>query len=303
MYDVIVIGGLNTDFFAHAEKLPAAGQALQAATFLETAGGKAANQAVAAARLGARVALIGRVGDDDRGRQLLRHLEAEHVDVTRVRRTSGRVTGAAVIHVAFDGTKQILAALGANLQLTPVEVETACEQIGSARIVLVQLEIPLASAVAALKWGRVVGAQTVLDPAPAVPLSQDILKIVDVIKPNASEAEVITGVKSHDRASAGRAASALLQGGAGAVAVQAGDEGNLLVWPGGEHWLPGIPIRSVDATGAGDAFAGTLAFYLARGRSFIEAGKYANTAAALATRELGAQSSLARGEEELEQWK
>ena len=121
VYDVIVVGGLNTDFFADAQKLPAAGQTLQAGVFLQSAGGKAANQAVAAARLGARVALVGRVGDDDRGRQLLAHLDAERVDVSRVQRTPGSVTGAAVIHVAYDGNKQILAVLGANLQLTPAE--------------------------------------------------------------------------------------------------------------------------------------------------------------------------------------
>ena len=311
-FDVIVIGGLNSDFLARGSALPGPGETNNGDTFFSGPGGKGANQAVAISRLGGRVAMIGAVGDDSRGEDLIQRARVEGVDVERVRRIGRTQTGAAVIHVDAAGKKQILAVPGANYRLVAEDVRNTLAAIASAdpasvtrhfsrAVVLAQLEVPLECVEAAFKWARDVGARTVLDPAPPVQLRDDLLSLVDVVKPNAAEAELLTGIRVADRDSARKAARALLDRGVGAVAVAAGDEGNLLVWKGGEHWLPRLKVKAVDATGAGDAFAGTLALYLARGRPLVEAATFANAAAALKTTKLGAQPGLPR-EPELRQF-
>jgi ribokinase len=293
VFDVIVVGGLNTDFVGVGEDLPSPGETLNGTVFHETAGGKGANQAVAVARLGGRVALVGAVGGDERGEALLRKLSGERVDVQFVRKHAGVQTGAALIHVDARGEKQILAVLGANCRPRPMDVTSACDAIGRTRVLLTQFELPIDAVFAALRWARANDVRTVLDPAPAaVSVPDDLLRVVDVLKPNAHEAEALTGIEVTDRATASRAATALLGRGVGAVAIQAGGEGNLLVSREGEHFFARLPVKSVDATGAGDAFAATLATYLARGRTLAEAGRLANAAAAHATTVLGAQEGL-----------
>jgi ribokinase len=190
------------------------------------------------------------------------------------------------------GEKAILIAPGANGRMSAADVDAAAGLIQSARVVLCQLEIPLETVLTACRLARAAGARVVLDPAPARPLPDELLRLLDVIRPNSHEAETLTGVKVHDRASARQAADQLLSRGVGAVAVQAGDEGNLLVWSDGECWMPKLPVHSIDATGAGDAFAAGLAVMLAEGRPLSEAGPYANAAAALATTVVGAQAGL-----------
>jgi ribokinase len=294
LWDVIVVGGANTDFIVHGHVLPRPGETQVGDSFFTGPGGKGANQAVAAARLGARVALVSAVGADDRGEDLVAQLAAQRVVVSCIQRIPDSITGAAVIHVRSDGQKQISAVAGANRRLRPVDVEGALSRLGPAHVVLLQLELTLDTVRAALARARAGGARTILDPAPAMTLSDEVLSLVDIIKPNSREAKVLTGIDVTDRYSASRAAHALLERGVAVVAIEAGEDGNLLVYPEGEHWMPRIPVRSVDATGAGDAFAGTLATYLARDRSLREAATFANAAAALATTTLGAQTSLAR---------
>ena len=302
-FDVIVIGGLNTDFVAKGRSLPRPGETKDGETFLIGPGGKGANQAVAIARLGARVALIGAVGDDDRGRALVEIVRAEGVNVEHIRRIDTAPSGAAVIHVDERAQKQIFAVPGANHSLTVAHVRDALAALASVgrdfsrAIVLAQLEVPLECVETAFRWARENGATTVLDPAPAVPLSDTLLGMVDVLKPNGAEAGVLTGARVEDRQSARAAARKLLARGVGAVAIAAGDEGNLIVTVDGEHWMPRIKVNAVDATGAGDAFAGTLATYLARGRTLVEAATFANAAAALKTTKVGAQAGLPREEE------
>lgn len=244
---MLVLGGINTDYFGQGDALPGPGETRNGQRFLESPGGKGANQAVAAARMGATVTLIGAVGDDDRGRQLLAHLEREHVDVTHVVR-------------------------------------------------LAQLEVPLDCVVSAFHWARRVGAQTILDPTPAMPLSESVVRLVDVIRPNATEADTLTGIRVADRDSARRAAQQLLSRGATHAIVQAGEHGNLVVSRDAEQWLPHLKVVAVDSTGAGDAFAGTLAACFARGDSMTDAAALANAAAALETTALGAQTP--RGSED-----
>jgi ribokinase len=292
-WDVVVVGGANTDYLVRGPELPAPGQTVEGDEFQVGPGGKGANQAVAVARLGARVAFVARMGDDAWGEELLAQLAGEGVDVRHVLRGPGAPTGVALIMVDRNGRKQILTAPGANRHLTVADVEAATA-IREARVVLSQLEVPLETVAAALRLAREAGAKVVLDPAPAIPLPDEVLRLVDLVRANSSEAEVLTGVKVRDRASARQAAEQLLKREAGAAVVQAGDEGNLLVWPGGECWTANVPVEAVDATGAGDAHAAALAVMLAEGRPLEEAGPFANAAAALATTKVGAQAGLPR---------
>jgi ribokinase len=295
----VVVGGVNTDYLVKGDRLPGRGETLEGKIFQEAPGGKGANQAVAVARLGCQVALIARIGTDDRGKRILDQLTTEGVDVRYIRRDDDALTGVALIMVDRSAEKQILAAPGANRRLTEADVGAAKGTIASSKVLLAQLEVPLPAVTSALRLARAAGVRTVLDPAPAAPLSQDILQLVDVIRPNSSEAEAITGVPVRDRTSAARAARVLLGHGVGAAVLQAGEAGDLLVTANEEHFLPRIPVESVDATGAGDAFAAALAVGLAEERPLIEAASMGSAAAALATTKLGAQAGLPRREEVL----
>jgi ribokinase len=277
--------------------LPAAGQTVHGTLFQEAPGGKGANQAVAAARLGAHVTFIGCVGSDERGQAILAALTSEGIDLSLVRQEPTVATGVALIHVDDKGQKQILVAPGANEHLSVADILPAAEVIASARVLLAQLEVPLPTVTAALRLARQAGIQTILDVAPPVALDDDFLALVDVVRGNADEIEVLTGLKVHDRQSARSASDQIRARGAGVVVVQAGSEGNLLVGPHGEHWLPLLEVNSVDSTGAGDAFAGALAAALAQGQAVNEAADLANAAAALATTRFGAQASLPRRQE------
>lgn len=292
MWDVVVVGGLNSDFLIRGAVLPSRGQTIEGETFFGGPGGKGANQAVAAARLGARVSMIGRVGSDERGDALIDALRKEGVDTQYIFRDEHAATGAAVIMVDNTGEKVIMTAPGANLQVRPFDILKAEKAIREARVLLTQLELPPLAIEEALKVARADRIRTVLDPAPARPLEPGFLKLVDVIRPNASEAETLTGIRVTDAATARSAAAFLMKHGVDAVSVQAGDEGDLLVWKDGELLLKRIPVERVDATGAGDAFAAGLAVGLAQGKSFEEAGRIGNAAAALATTKLGAQTGL-----------
>lgn len=293
-FDIVVVGGINTDFLARGQELPGPGATVEGTEFQEAPGGKGANQAVAAARLGARVAMLARVGRDERGESSVRALVAEGVDCRFVVRDTTVQTGSAVIQVAESGQKQILAVPGANARMAPGDLAAATPALGRARVLLTQLEVPVEVVLAAARLARAGGARVVLDPAPPRPLPDDLFPLLDVVRPNAGEAAALTGLTVRDRDSARRAAEALLARGAGAAAVQAGEEGDLLVWRGGERWLPRLPVESVDATGAGDAFAAALAVMLAQGRSLADAAEFANAAAALATTRVGAQAGLPR---------
>ena len=290
--DIVVVGGLNTDYLVKGERLPAPGETLQGEVFQEGPGGKGANQAVAVARLGRSVSLVGKVGADERGTWMLQRLAAEGVDLDHVGRDAGAPTGVALILVDHSGEKQILTAPGVNRRVTESEVDAAAAIIASAKVLLAQLEIPVPAVARALRLAKEAGVSTVLDPAPAAPLSDDILGLVDLIRPNAAEAEALTGVAVRDRASARQAAGVLRRRGAAAVVVQAGQEGDLLVTAGEERLLRRIEVEAVDATGAGDAFAAALAVGMAEGRAIAEAAALGSAAAALATTRLGAQAGL-----------
>jgi ribokinase len=290
-WNVVVVGSANTDYTVRGYELPKPGETVLGKQFQIGQGGKGANQAIAAARLQARVSFVGRIGHDDRGDAMLRQLHSEGVDTQYLVRDQNAATGAAVIQVAQSGEKQIFVAQNANAQLSTDDVRQA-EAIKNTQMLVVQLEVPLETVLQAVRLGHEAGAKIILDPAPPTDLPDELLQRLHVIKPNSSEAEKITGIQVEDRTSARRAADNLLGRGVEAVAIQAGDEGNLLVWQNGECWLPKIPVKTVDATGAGDAFTAALTVALAEGQSWDEAGHFANAAAALTTTKMGAQEAL-----------
>lgn len=290
LMSLVVVGSANYDYLAQSARLPGPGESLQGNQFVESPGGKGANQAIAAARLGARVAFVGCVGKDQRGDWIVDRLKEERVDTRYIIRESPEPTGVALIQIAASGQKQIMAVAGANGALAIHHLPALT--IRSARGLVVQLEVPLPVVEAAVHIAHQVGVKVILDPSPAVPLSDDLLRQVDMIKPNAKEAEVITGIRVHNQPSARKAAKDLIKRGVKAVMIEAGDEGNLLIWKDGESWNPLLPVKAVDATGAGDAMTAALAVCLVEGRPFEEAGPFANAAAAIATTALGAQADL-----------
>ena len=296
-WDIVVVGGANTDYLVRGKALPAPGTTLNGREFLEGAGGKGANQAVAAARLGARTALVASVGRDRRGTSLLQGMADEGVHVAQISVDRGAPTGAAVIHVDEHGQKQILVAPGANCRLTVEHVQAAADTIKSSRVLLMQLEVPLDCVVAAARIAHESRTRIMLDPAPPAALQDELLASVSMVRGNAAEIGMLTGMRIQDQESARRAAGVLISRGVEAVSVEADDRGNLLVWRSGEAWLPRLPVNAVDATGAGDAFSAAVAVALAEERSFVAAGRFGCAAAALATTKLGAQAALPRRQE------
>jgi ribokinase len=289
---IVSIGGISTDVVATVDALPAAGVCRPASAFAEGVGGKGANQAVAAARLGAGVLLIGAVGDDDRGRRLLARLEAESVNVAHVIRAGGAATGAFVLVRDGEGTKQATVLPGANALLTPERVEDAADLIRAARAVLVQLEIPLDSVLRAARIAHDAGVPLFLDPSPVRSLPDELLRRASAIKPNAQEARALTGIDVHDRATARSAARALLDRGVALAVVEAGGDGNLFLTRDEEIFVPKLAVPSVDRLGAGDALTAALAVALTESMPLARAARFASAAAALTTRGLGAQTAM-----------
>jgi ribokinase len=292
-WDIVVVGGAYTDYVVRGPALPAPGETVRGKDFLILPGGKGANQAVAAARLGPhRIAFLGRVGNDDRGNEIIQQFQVEHVDTRYMVRDSSLPTGISLIQANEQGRKQMMVALSASQALTVDDVKRASAAITSTRILLTQLEVPPETALAAIRLARESGAKVIFDPAPAASVPGEFFPLIDVIKPDAKEAATLTGIHVTDRDTARAAAHTLMQRGALAVVVQAGSQGDLAVWNGSERWLPRIPVKAVDATGAGDTLAGALAVALVEGRSLDEAGPFASAAAALATTKLGARPAL-----------
>ncbi len=299
-WDIVVVGGANTDLIARGPRSPRPGETIKGTVFRKAPGGKGANQAVQAARLGMRVAFVGRVGLDLRGDMIVDQLEREGIETGNVLRDAEVATGVALVQVDIAGQKQILSAAGANQRLCVSDITGAQDKIEAGRLLLTQLEAPLDCIREAIEIARAAGVLVFLDPSPAVTLPQPLLKSIDLIKPDASEASILTGIDVTDRNSARQAARQLIDQGVRAVAIEAGDEGNLIVTLDEEHFFDKIPVETVDATGAGDAFIAALAVARLDGRSWQEAGELASAAAALTTTRLGAQAALPTRDEVIE---
>lgn len=283
---VVVVGSANVDHFIDVPHLPAEGVTIHGSAYRTGAGGKGLNQAVAAARQGAAVVMVGAVGDDHAGRGLLDLLDREGIDRTHVVVDTGRPTGVALITVAAGGANTIVVAAGANMG-----VATAPPPVmAHAAVVLTQLEVPTETVIAALAAARTEGAIGILNPAPAPPagaLPEELIGLADILVPNESEAAALTGL-----ADPAEAAAALVRAGWPVVIVTVGAAGALLADRHGLTAFSSLVVDAIDTTAAGDAFCGTLAAALASGSAVTDALQRALAAGALATTAPGAVDSL-----------
>jgi ribokinase len=289
MPDILVIGSLNADLVVRAPRFPTPGETISGQDLSIIPGGKGANQAVAAARQGASVAMVGRVGDDSFGPTLMENLQDNQVDTTYIQ-TDESATGTATIIVDSSGQNSIVLSPGANGKVTPADVDSVSFQ--DADMLLLQLEIPLETVVHAASVARQNGLRVILNPAPARQLPDSLLADVDILVPNESELQLLSGQPVTDTASAESAAGVLLAKGVKTVIVTLGSNGALLVTAENEIHIPTFQVEVVDTTAAGDAFIGGLATALLKGVPLEEAVRYGNASGALAATKFGAQPSL-----------
>lgn len=292
---VLVVGSLNMDQIFRLPRLPRPGESMLAGDVITAPGGKGANQAVAAARMGAHVRMVGRVGGDPFGGSLRQSLAAAGVDVSGLRTSADAPTGTALIMLVEGVDNSIVVAPGANGRVALADLDAVdWSEVG---VLLVQFEIPLAVTAEAMRRARQAGALVILDPAPPQPCPPDLLALAHILTPNETEAEALTGVAVTDLASAEQAGRKLLSGSEQRVIVKLGDEGALIcTQSGSQHW-PSVPVSVVDTTAAGDAFCGALAAAYAGGETLANAVKFGCAAGALATTKMGAEPSLPTKEE------
>jgi ribokinase len=288
---VVVVGSSNTDMIIKLDRLPKPGETVIGGEFSTAAGGKGANQAVAAARAGGDVTLVARVGSDMFGRQAVERFTSDGIDIRHVLEDSSSPSGVALIFVDQHGENSIAVASGANARLAPADVLGASEAINSADIMVTQLETPVETVQAAVELAAEHGVRVVLNPAPARPLGEDILRRVSVLTPNETEAALLTGMEVSHESEAEAAAEKLLAMGVGTVLMTLGARGAFVLNSDHRELVAGFPVEAVDATAAGDVFNGALAVALAEGVALTQAVRFANAAAALSVTKLGAQPS------------
>ncbi len=294
---IAVVGSLNMDLVFHTPTLPTAGQTVLGESAATFAGGKGANQAVAAARAGGRVSLIGCVGNDNYGSQLRMGLDAEGIDIAHVLVRPQAATGMAMIAVNPAGDNMIIVAPGANATLSQQDVRQAVDPIADADVLLLQLEIPLPAIVQAITIARHTETRVVLTPAPAQPLSAELLQEIDFLVPNETEAAVLGNARPTDWRTAEQVARDIARQGARSVAITLGKLGAVLWHEDQFVGQVSFAVDAVDTTAAGDAFVGAFAVALAEGRQPAEALRWGTAAGALATTHSGAQPSLPTREE------
>jgi ribokinase len=298
---ICVVGSANVDLTFRTPRLPRPGETLAGHAFHLGMGGKGANQAVAAARLGAQVSLIARVGNDAFGQEALRRYIAEGLDTTYVRADEQRPTGTAAIIVDDQAENCIIVVGGANAGLSPADVRSAAAAIQNADVLLCQLETPLAATLEAFRLARAAGVRTVLTPAPATELPDELLRLCDICVPNKTEMELLTGLSVESLGAAEAAAWKLRQRGVGIVVVTMGAAGALLLDDDGATHIPAVRVEAVDPTGAGDSFTAALAVALAEGLSLREAARKASVVAALTVTRIGTQAAFPT-RAEVEDW-
>ncbi len=297
---ISVVGSANMDLVFRTPRMPLIGETIAGGEFHQIPGGKGANQAVAAARLGAAVKFIGRVGDDAFGARLRDCLVADAIDVSELAVTPQTATGVAGIIVDASGRNCIVLAPGANERLTVLDITLAAQVIRSSKLLVCQLETPLETVASAIDVAAKAKVGVILNPAPARELDDSLLQKVTYLIVNEVEAGQLSGVEVTDTASAQLAASKLLLRGVGAVLLTMGEHGVFIADPDTAQFIPGIAVDVVDTTAAGDTFVGAFAVGIANGLSFEAASIEAQYAAALTVTQLGAQTSIPHRQEVLD---
>ncbi|MBF88620.1 MAG: ribokinase [Candidatus Marinimicrobia bacterium] len=288
---IVVMGSYNTDMIVKVPHIPKPGETVLGGKFTTAPGGKGANQAVAAARIGGDVTFIARVGDDSLGKEAIKRFESENINTKYIKRDLVDPSGVALIVVDKNGQNSIAVALGANSNLSPSDVDDSMEIIESAEILLTQLETPLSSVEKVISLAKAAGTKVVLNPAPAQALSDDLLHNITVITPNESESEALTGIAVTDFSSAEKAADVLLYKGIKTVVITMGEKGALLKTNSCTQIINPLNVDAVDATAAGDVFNGALVVAMAEGNTLEASVEFANAAAAFSVTKLGAQPS------------
>jgi len=288
---VVVVGSYNTDLIIKTGRIPRPGETVIGGSFSRGGGGKGANQAVAAARAGAGVSFVARVGIDALGQEGMERLAREQIDTRHVIQDPGCPTGVAFIVVDERGENSIVVASGANGLLGPSDIEKAYETIAGAGVLLVQLESPLDAVRSAIHVARRNGVLVILNPAPAQPLESVLLRDVDILTPNRGEAEMIAQRPISDEASLRDVARAILDEGAQHVLITLGQKGVYAASKESMEFLPAYAVHAIDSTGAGDVFSGSLAAFLAEGMTVGESVRLAIAASSLSVTRMGTQAA------------
>jgi ribokinase len=288
---IVVVGSSNTDMLIKTSHLPVPGETILGGTFIMNAGGKGANQAVAAARLGGNVVFIGKTGNDIFGEQSLKLLKEEGIDTSYIISDPENPSGVALITVDANGENCITVAPGANAALMPADLQNAIPIIKSAALLLIQLEIPLETVDYVISQAAENNVKIVLNPAPGCSLPDDLLSKVSIITPNETEAEMLTGIKVSGIESTENAARVLAAKGIKTVIITMGAQGAFLFHNGACHFFRAPVCLAIDTTAAGDVFSGALAVAISEGNTILEAVPFACQAASLSVSKMGAQAS------------
>lgn len=288
---IIVIGSANTDMVVKAKKLPLPGETLLGGTFFMNAGGKGANQAVAAARLGGNVTLVTKVGNDIFGKQTVDSLKKEGINTDFVFVDDAAPSGTALIMVNEEGENCIVVAPGANANLLPADI-SIIKNINEAEIILMQLEIPMETIAAVAKIAKANHQKVIINPAPAQKLNDELLKGLFLITPNETEATLLTGIKVEDETTASQAAEVFLKKGVQNVIITLGKQGAYFQKADLKIKIPAPIVKALDTTAAGDTFSGAIAVALTEGKDWECAIKFAIEAASISVTRMGAQSSV-----------
>ena len=289
---IVVLGGINMDLIGTAPRLPSPGETVMGEGFSTAPGGKGANQAVAAARMGASVRMVGRVGGDVFGPRLLGNLRACGVDVSGVTEDAEAASGVAMILLDASRQNRIVVIGGANMRCDDAQVDAVASALEGADALMLQCEIPAAASLKAARIARQTGVWVIWDPAPVEGFPPEAYAVVDVLTPNQAEAAALTGIDVTDAASAEAAARAIVERGVGAVVVKMGEAGAFYLSGGEGGYVLPYEVEAVDTVAAGDAFGAAMTCALAEGKSMVEAVRYGAAAGALAVTRPGAQEAM-----------